>query len=151
MALLHSEWALGRKPVARPQTAHNTHSQLFVIDVPAGGIKSGDILELAVLPPYAQIIDAAVVGVLITDAGATVDVGIMSGDVGEALDASGNARTSADEIFDGAALTGIVRLSAPGALLIPATEKARSIGLKFNAAIVAGTGKKVGLMLHFAQ
>ena len=78
MALIQSPWALGQKPVARPHTAHNTHSQLFIVDVPAAGFALGDILELAVLHPYAQVIDAAIVPVGGLGA-ATVDIGLMSG------------------------------------------------------------------------
>ena len=63
MALIQSPWALGQKPVARPQTAHNTHSQLFIVDVPAAGFAQDDILELAVLHPYANVIDAAIIPV----------------------------------------------------------------------------------------
>ena len=150
MALFQSPWALGQKPVARPQTAHNTHSQLFIVDVPASGFAQNDILELAVLHPYAHIIDAAIVPVGSLGA-ATVDIGLMSGETGELLNANGTARTVGAELFTGAAITAMLRLSKVDALLIPATEKPRSIGVKFSAAVAAGAGKKIGLMLHFAQ
>lgn len=149
MALFQSPWVLGQKPVARPQTAHNTHSQLFIVDVPAAGFAQNDILELAVLHPYAHIIDAAIVPVGSLGA-ATVDIGLMSGETGELLNADGTARTVGAELFDDAAITAL-RLSKVDALLIPATEKPRSIGVKFSAAVAAGAGKKIGLMLHFAQ
>lgn len=150
MTLIQSAWALGQKPIARPQTAHNTHSQLFIVDVPAAGFAQDDILELAVLHPYAQIIDAAIIPVGSLGA-ATVDIGLMSGEVGETLNTDGTARTVGAELFDDAAITAMLRLSKTDALLIPATEKPRSIGVKFGAAVAAGAGKKIGLMLHFAQ
>ena len=149
MALIQSPWVLGQKPVARPQTAHNTHSQLFIVDVPASGFAQNDILELAVLHPYSHIIDAAIVPVGLGVA--TVDIGLMSGETGELLNADGTARTVGAELFTGAAITAMLRLSKVDALLIPATEKPRSIGVKFGAAVAAGAGKKIGLMLHFAQ
>lgn len=150
MALIQSAWALGQKQVARPQTAHNTHSQLFIVDVPAAGFAQDDILELAVLPPYARIIDAAIIPVGSLGA-ATVDVGIMTGSVGETLNSDGSARTVGAELFTGAAITALLRLSKVDSLLLAATEKPRSIGVKFGAAVAAGAGKKIGLMLHFAQ
>lgn len=150
MALHQSGWATGLIPVARPQTAHNTHAQLFIVDVPAAGFASGDILELGVLHAFASVIDAAVVGVSIADA-ATVDVGIMSGEMGELTNPDNTARTVGAELFTGAALTGLVRMSKTDALLLQPLEKHRSIGVKFNAAVTGGAGKKIGLMLHFAQ
>lgn len=150
MALFQSGWALGTIQVARPQTAHNTHSQLFIVDVPAAGFASGDILELAVIHPYASIIDATLIPVGSLGA-ATVDIGIMSGQTGETLNDDGSARTSGSELFAATAITALTRLTKVDALLIPATERARSIGVKFSAAVAAGAGKKIGLMLHFAQ
>ena len=75
----------------------------------------------------------------------------MSGETGELLNADGTARTVGAELFTGAAITAMLRLSKVDALLIPATEKPRSIGVKFSTAVAAGVGKKIGLMLHFAQ
>lgn len=150
MALHQSGWALGTIPVARPQTAHNTHSQLFIVDIPAGGYASGDILELAVIHPYASIIDAAIVPVGSLGA-ATVDIGVMSGQTGETLNDDGSARTSGTELFTAAEITGLLRLTKTDALVLKPTEQARSIGVKFSATVAGGAGKKLGLMLHFAQ
>lgn len=150
MPLIHSPWAKGLEQVARPQSAHSTHSQLFIVDVPATGFAAGDILELAVLHPYATIVDATIVPIGSLGA-ATVDVGFMSGQVGEPTNDDGTARTCGNELFVGAAITALVRLAKTDALVEPAQEVPRPIGVKFGAEVAAGAGKKIGLYLHFAQ
>ena len=151
MALIQSRWALGNSPVARPQTAHSTHSQLFIVDVPAAGFQVGDILELAVLSPYANIVDAAIVPIGSLGA-ATVDIGVMSGEVGELLNADGSPRTNGNQLFAGTTITGLTRLTKTDMLVLAATDKPRSIGVTFaGAAVTAGIGKRFGLLLHFVQ
>lgn len=150
MALIQSGYVLGTLPVARPQTAYATHSQLFIVDVPAAGFAAGDILELAVLPPYSVIVDAKLVPIGSLGA-ATVDVGIMSGEVGELTNSDGTARTNDNQIFDDAALTDLVRLTKTDPLVLAQTDKPRSIGVTFSAAVTAGAGKRIGLLLDFVQ
>lgn len=150
MALIQSDWAKGLKQVARPQTAHAVHGQLFLVDLATTGFAAGDILEIAGLPPYATIIDAKIVPVGSLGA-ATVDVGIMSGEYGETTNTDGTARTVGNELFAAAAITDLVGLSKVTALTLAPTEKARSIGVKFSAAVAAGAGKQFGLLLQFAQ
>lgn len=151
MALIQSDWALGRLQVARPQTAHATHSQLFIVDVPAAGFQIGDILELGVLPPYATIIDAEIIPTGSLGA-ATVDIGVMTGEVGELLNADGSARTSGNQLFAAAAITAALRRTKTDMLVLAQTDYARSIGVTFaGAAVTAGAGKRFGLMLHFTQ
>lgn len=150
MALIHSDWALGRKQTARPQTANNTHAQLFIVDVPAAGFAQDDILELAVLHPYATVIDATIVPIGSLGA-ATVDIGLMTGEVGEPLNANGTARTCGNELFASASITALSRLTKTDMLVTPATDAPRSIGVKFGAAVTAGAGKRIGLLLHYAQ
>lgn len=98
MALIQSPWALGMLLPARPQTAFATHSQLFIMDIPAAGIAANDILELAILPPYARIVDAKLVTVGSLGA-ATVDVGLMSGVTGDLTNPDGSARTVGTELL----------------------------------------------------
>lgn len=150
MALIQGPYALGTAPVARPQTAYATHTQLFIVDIPAAGIAAGDILELGVLPSYAHITDAVIIPIGSLGA-ATVDVGIMSGSVGELTNADGSARTNGNQIFAGAAITGLVRMTKTDALVLPQTEAERSIGVTFSAAVTAGAGKRFGLQLSFVQ
>lgn len=152
MALIQSPWATGMLLPARPQTAFSTHSQLFIVDVPAAGFAANDILELAILPPYARIVDATLVTAGGSLGAATADIGLMSGTTGDLTNDDGSARTVGTELFAAAALTGeILRLSKSAALLVEPTQKDRSIGVKFSAAVAAGAGKKIGLQLSIAQ
>lgn len=151
MALIQSPWAKGQKPVARPQTAWTVHAQLFVVDLTSQAFAAGDILELAVLPPYARIVGAQLVTVGALGA-ATVDIGLMSGNTGDLTNPDDSARTSGNELFAAAALTAeLTFISKSASLLLEPTEKDRSIGVKFSAAVAAGAGKKIGLLLQFAQ
>ena len=119
--------------------------------MPATGFQVGDILELGVLPPYATIVDAAIVPIGSLGA-ATVDIGVMSGEVGELLNTDGSARTNGNQLFAGATITALTRLTKTDMLVLAATDKPRSIGVTFaGAAVTAGAGKRFGLLLHFAQ
>ena len=150
MALIQSVWAKGQQHPARPQTAFAEHGQLFIHDISAG-VASGDILELAVLPPYARIIDAKLVNVGSLGAG-SVDVGIMTGQTGNLLDDAGAARTCGNELFDDAAVTaGLVAMTKTAGVLLASSDKDRSIGVLFNGAVTAGAGKQIGLLLTIAQ
>lgn len=151
MALIQSPWAVGMLNPPRPQTAFSAHDLMYIMDVPAAGIAGGDIIELAVLPPYARIVDAKLITVGSLGA-ATVDVGLMSGLTGEPTNEDGSARTVGTELFAAAALTAeVTQLAKSAALLVSPTQKDRSIGLKFSAAVTAGAGKKIGLLLSIAQ
>lgn len=151
MALISTQYASGVKPTFRPQTAGALHSQLFIVPIPAGGFAKDDILELAQLPPYARIVDAQLVFVGAPVAGATADVGLLTGEPGEPTNEDGSVRTIGNELFSGGALDGIQRLGNTNALLIKKSDRARSIGVKFNAAVPFVAGKQIGLQLHFAQ
>ncbi len=150
MALIQSAWAIGTLMVARPQTAHAVHSQLYIVNVPAAGFAAGDILELAALPAYSRFVDARIVPVGNLGA-ATVDVGLMSGEFGTLTNADGTARTSGNELFAGAALAAMLPLQKADSLLIASVDYDRSIGVKFSAAVAAGAGKQIGVQVWFKQ
>lgn len=152
MALLQSKWALGQSSVARPQSAYAVHTQLFMFDVSAG-VAIADIIELAVLPPYAVITDASLITTGSLGAG-TVTVGLMTGNTGDTTNPDDSARTVGNQLFSaGTVITGgVLRISKPDSLLLATTEKDRSIGIVLAAeAITAGAGKQIGLLLSFAQ
>lgn len=153
MALIQSPWATGANPVARPQSAYAVHTQLFIIDLATAGVSIGDVIELGVIPPYATITDASLITTGSLGAG-TVTVGIMTGETGELLNADNTARTVGNELFAaGTAITGgVLRISKADALILAPSDKDRSIGIVLAAtAITAGAGKRIGLLLSFAQ
>lgn len=145
-----SDWAKGTKQAFRPQTAGAEHTQKFTFDVPAAGFAAGDIIELGILPPYAQFTGAMLVPIGGLGA-STVDVGIMSGEVGELTNTDNTARTVAPTLFAASPLSAsLVSLRSDWFQLI-ALESARSIGVKFNGSVTTGAGKTIGLMVSFTQ
>lgn len=153
MALIQSSWALGSTPVARPQTAFAVHTELFVMDIPAAGVAVTDIIELGVLPPYAIITDYALITTGALGAG-TVTVGFMSGETGETTNADNTARTVGNELFAaGTVINGaVLRMNKTDALIAAPSDKDRSIGILLaGAAITAGAGKRIGLLVSFTQ
>jgi hypothetical protein len=150
MALIQSVWAKDQLPIYRPQTAGAVHAQKFFVDLDTLSFAANDILELAMLPPFAELVDFQLVPVGSLGA-ATVDVGLMSGQPGELTNDDGSARTVGTQLFAAAELTAILGPQKPDALLIKSIEGERSIGVKFSAAVAAGAGKKFGLILWFVQ
>lgn len=153
MALIQSAWATGANPVARPQSAFAVHTELFIIDIPAAGVAIADIIELGVLPPYSTIVDYALITTGSLGAG-TVTVGFMSGETGETTNADGSARTVGAELFAASTVINgaVLRMSKTDALIAAPSDKDRSIGILLaGAAITAGAGKRIGLLVSFTQ
>lgn len=104
----------------------------FFIDLAAGDLVTGKTFDLGVLPAFHSVVDAILIPDDIDTGGAaavTLDVGLLSGTVGDSV----SDRTMADEIFAAstAGQTGTVaRASAKTAFLIASSDKDRSIGLK---------------------
>lgn len=145
MAILQSDWAAGRKvaPVSREAGGVVVERYDFAI---TENVAAGDIIELAILPSYHRIAAATLIPQG-SFAGATADVGIMSGDVGS----PDPARTVGDELFSAEALTDIASLSTSPALLLEPTEKSRSIGVKFSAAVTAVPDMVISVLLFTYQ
>lgn len=147
MAIKQSAWAKGNRQAPRPQTHGAVHSVLYTYEVGAGNnLAAADILEIGELPPYAVITDAAIFteGTL---TGITADVGLMSGTYGD----TDPARTSGNQIFAAVDLTAFTRMQKPEALLIPAIEASRGVGIKVSGAVASAAGKKIHLQLSFRQ
>ena len=152
MAIVQSQHVKGLKQTIRPQTAGAVHVTHFTYDVGVeGALGTGDILELGIIPPYDRL-DQVKIVTEGTFTGLTADVGVMSGEVGAALNPDNTARTSGSEFFAAADLT--VRLAAttkPDALLLAPQEYGRSVGVKVSAAVPAAAGKRLHLFLYYHQ
>jgi hypothetical protein len=144
MAIVQGAWAAGRKtaPVSRESCGVVAEKYTFTI---GANLAAGDIIELGILPAYHTVVDA----ILITDeiGTATIDVGIMSGTVGDPA----QNRTSGNELFEGAADAGAVRMSKVAGFRITPVEGDRSIGLKLVGAGVTAAGQVVELLLFTKQ
>jgi hypothetical protein len=143
---IQSEWAIGRTQTPTSREAGGVVAQRFEATIDAN-MDVGDIVELAVLPAYHTVVDA----ILDTDAlgaGVNVDVGIMSGAVGD----TGGTRTCGNELFSAqdASAAAVVRASKSSAFTIAPAGADRSIGVKVSAAVTAGS-KKIALTLLMVQ
>lgn len=142
---IQSDWALGRKQAPTSREAGGVVAQRFEATIDAD-LDVGDIVELAVLPAYHTVVDA----ILDTEAlgtGVNVDVGVMSGAVGD----PDGTRTCGDELFsaEDASAAAVVRASASSAFTIAPAGADRSIGVKVSAAVTAG--KKIALTVLMVQ
>lgn len=146
MPAKQSDWATGRKQAPVSREARGVVTERYEITVDED-LSANDILELAILPAYHKVVDA----ILITDAmgtGITVDVGIMSGDVGDPDD----SRTSGNELFDDTdvAAAGVTRATKASAFDVSPSGSHRSIGVKVSGAVTA-SDQKVALVLSTVQ
>lgn len=144
MAIVQSAWAEGRKVAPISREAGGVVAEKYSYTI-TKDMLAGDIIELGILPAYHTVVDA----VLIVDeiGTATIDVGIMSGTVGDPA----QNRTCGDELFDGAADAGASRMSSLAGFRIAPVDADRSIGLKLVGAGVTAAGQVVELMLLTKQ
>ena len=145
MALKQSAWAQGIVQTPRPQTHGAVHTALFVFNV-SSALAAADVVEIGELPPFARITDARVFTEG-TFTGITANVGIITGEYGEQDD----ARTVDDIIFSGADLAESARMTSTDALLLPAAETPRGIGVKVSGSVPAAAGKKIYVQLSYTQ
>lgn len=147
MTILQSKLATGQETV--PQSYESGEVVAYIADytIATGAtVATTDIIELAVLPGGARIVNAKVIPTGNFGAGVTADIGIMSGDVGS----TDTGRTSGAEVFDDVALTAMAEISKADALLLATTDKHRSIGVKFSGD-VTGAGQVIRLQVFYAQ
>lgn len=141
-----SSAALGRCAIAYPSIAGHVVAQRFSFAAAAGAVlAANDIIELAPIPPNCRVVDI-VLDSDVLGAGVALDVGIMSG---QWQDEDPN-RTVGSEFFsasDVGVAGGAARPDLASAYKTPASDMARSIGVKVSAAVAAG---EIGLTVHYA-
>jgi len=140
---IQSEWALGRKQTPTSREAGVVVAQRFEVTIDTD-LDEGDIVELAVLPAYHTVVDA----ILDTEElGVSLDVGIMSGAVGD----PDGTRTCGDELFrnEDASAEAVARPRESSAFTIAPADRDRSIGVKVSSSVTAG--KKIALTLLMVQ
>lgn len=152
MAIVKSQWVKGQKQTLRPQTAGAVHVTHFIYDVGVeGALAGGDILELGIIPPYANITNAR----LVTEGtftALTADIGVMSGEVGAPSNPDSTVRTVGTEFWTAADLAvPMQQLAKPDALLLASQEYERSIGVKVVGPVPAAAGKRLHLYLFYHQ
>lgn len=143
MTIKQSNWTKGINVTATSDCSGEVVCERFTFTI-TENLTTSDIIELGVLPAFATVVDA----ILDTDecGTCTIAVGVMSGSVGS----TDGARTSGTELFAAAADASVVRPSTRSAFTIAPTDKDRSIGLKFSAAVTAAN-QVVALTLFYKQ
>ena len=151
MALPQSLWVTRQRNTAVSGCAGVEVAQMFEFTIPgATAIPQNDIIELGILPANNEISGATLIcDDLDTGTTLTLDVGVMSGEVGE----QNSARTCGAELFSGATVGqagGVAHTALASAYTIAATDKDRSIGVKIATAATAHVaGRKLRLLLKY--
>lgn len=144
MAILQSAHCKDQLYVPTPEQAGQVTRCAFEISLATVGyVAATDFIELGILPPFASIVDATLIGVGVNG---NIAMGIMSGTVGD----KDSVRTCGSELIAATAMTStVLRLAQASAWAIPVSEVERSIGLFGSADIVAGA-KSFKLILEYA-
>lgn len=139
-----SEWAKGQEMTPYPESAGEVVNVLYEYTNTAGITAATDIVEIGFLPAGARLVDA----VFIADetGAATYDVGLLSGDAGDAVSTT---RDSGAEIFNDAADASATRMSLSTGFLITPVDYDRGIGVKASANVAAGA-TKIRLSVSYA-
>lgn len=153
MAQYQGPFVTGKAIIPLDGVANTVVSELFTF-VTTAALVAGDIIEIGQLPCYCTVADA----ILIFDdldtgtPAITVDVGLMSGEVG-VMDV---ARTCGNELFAADVVGkagGISRMTKVEGFRIAPVEPYRSIGIKVVAGpgTSAPAGAKIALRLFYHQ
>ncbi len=153
MALTHSKYVQGVKRIPAPCTGGEVVAIRYEIPLTVAIVEAvDDIVEVGVLPHYCRVVDA-ILDTEDLDDGVTgaIDVGLMSGSVGEALNDDDTTRTIGAEIFAAESIqaAAVIRASLPGAFQIAPVGYDRSIGLKIETASTTGNAGTVGITIMF--
>lgn len=153
MPLFHSAYVRGALRVPAPQSAGEVVATRFEYTLPTAQNVDGNIIELGILPAHARLVDAILdIDDLDSGTALVLDVGIMSGKPGEALDEAGNARTNGDELFDGITTGqagGVVRPTLAKAFRIAPVAYDRSIGVTVVTDSGTAVAGKIGLTVLY--
>lgn len=142
--ILQNDYSSGKKSITTQAQAGVLITKTFPFVMAAGVTAATDIIEIAGLPPGAQIVDAELVQVNGTGT-TTYAVGFMSGRWREP-DA---ARTVDDAIFSALRADTARRLGFVAASAIPPVDYARGIGVVLGTNEAAGATKVVYLTLSY--
>jgi len=144
MAFFQSSTALRRLTPPRALSSGSVMVARFPFVFSTAFTFATDKLELGVLPAFANVCDAVLIGAI--GAVCTANVGIMSGDVGD----PNAARTIGSEFFSATDINAAVtRMSLATGFQFAKADYDRSIGLTTTANITASPSKKVELLLFY--
>lgn len=155
MTLYRSQYVAGNLRSPDSLTAGEVVSQLYVIPILAT-YATGDIIEAFPLPAGMTVEDAVLISDALDEsssppAAMAIDVGIMSGGVGE----DDGTRTCGDELFDGVTTQvragGVLRMTEADGFKIAGSDSNRSIGIKLVAGSAAPVAGNIRLRVGMAS
>ena len=118
-----------------PQMAGSVHTQLLTFAITAAYTAATDVIEMGALPANCRLtgVDLLTSGIAAT---ATVDVGFLTGEYGDKL----NARTGDATLISAAAKNGAASASIATLAGLSGSGVDRGIGVKLSANEAAGSG-----------
>lgn len=153
MAIHVSKYSDGQLSVKIPDSAGQVVQNYYEFDITGKNLALNDIIDIGVLPAYATVADV----ILVCDdldtnvsPAMTLDVGIMSGEVGTT-----GTRTCGEEFFSDSTIAqagGVARMTNATGFRVAMTGADRSIGVKVTAAAAteAASGK-IGVIVLLVQ
>lgn len=143
MAIKTSVYSRGQVQLPSPTIANHEVVEIIEHEF-AEALPSADILDLFPLPPGCRITD---IRVITTGTGAaTMNMGLMTGEVGS----TEAARTLGTDLFSAVTPTTAQTATIPSLASIKKAGDARSIGVRFSAAVPAGPGNKLIAIIRYA-
>lgn len=144
MPLFQSNAARGLTPTPTAYQAGIVTTAIFEHTFTANFTAATDKLEIGVLPANVRIVGATLVSGAL--GAITADVGLMSGDAGEA-DAD---RTVGNQIFNDASVNSTaVDATLAACLAIAPSDKHRGIGVTLSGNVTAGSTKTLTLRIDY--
>jgi hypothetical protein len=150
-----TEYAQGVRIAPTPDGADDTTSYRAFINLAAADLALNNIIEMGPLPAGTELVDSILDSDDLDINGAptiTLDVGVMNGNVGDLLDASGNPRTCDASIMSAVNIAqtgGVARPTLASAFRIARSNVDRSIGVKIHAAAATPQAGTIGLTLIY--
>ena len=151
--LIQTEYATSQEVAPVPSCAGEMVSYRSTYTFATGDLVLNNIVEMGPLPAGCEQVDVILDSdELDSSTGLTVDVGIMSGDFGALLDASGNPRTCDASIISATTTPragGVVRPTLATAFRIARNAADQGIGVKIHAAPTTAVAGTIGLTVIY--
>lgn len=147
MAIKQTPHAKGIQQAAQPCCANELNTARFVLDLSAMSlaVAATDVAEMGILPMHCRIRSYTLIPENI-GAGVNCNVGIMTGTPTD----PDPTRTIGTQLFAGQAINNTpIQGAAVAAYNLEPVAFDRSIGLTVDAAIAAGAGKRITLIVDY--
>ena len=143
MSLIQSHSVKHKSP-PNPQAAGIVGVAIFKHDFTTTFTAADDLLEIGILPAYAQIISATEISLGL--GAITADIGLMDGQAGQ----NDETRTAGVELFDDQSVNNTeVAAAVSKCLAVAPASVHRGIGVALSGNVAAGANKSLTLVVSF--